>query len=179
MHFHSFLPAIAFATTCSAAPTLSPRAPGDVTTPFLLVTTTDCEPNANSSLLSNVSATSLFDPFNQRNYLLRTIAPGYGSLPYFNLTSGTLHTTASGPEAQGTFQYNSTEVEAGTELQFAPANEPSGNLGLKDGYLLMVNGTGTGWSVCDGEIGQSVIEWMGTDASCVDTYIQAVSKAPY
>lgn len=126
-------------------------------TNFLLVTTTSHTPCANSSDLASVSATSLFDPYYQTNYLLRTIAPGYGSLPRFNLTGGTLESLASGPHGVGEFEYNSTAVRAGEELQFAPSKEPAGRLGLKDGFLLSVGGKATGWTICDGELEERVV----------------------
>lgn len=184
----------ALATFAAAAPTVSSR---DVTTPFYLVTTTSSKFNSNSSLLSNVSATSLFDPYYQANYFLRLIGPGYGGLPTFNLTDGTLHTAASGPHGfPASEEFNSTYVEAGTELQFSGSPEPKGNLGIKQ-HLLTVNGKKKGWTICDGDLEQQVVslgikaedkrhadslrqvEWKGTDASCTPTYIQAVAKPPY
>ncbi|GAB7363597.1 hypothetical protein MBLNU230_g4168t1 [Neophaeotheca triangularis] len=149
------------------------------TDPFLLVTTSQRDPLANSSQLANVSATSLFGPPGARDYFVRLIPSGYLQLPTFNLTSGTLHTTAAGPHNIGTFQYNSTWVEENTELTFAPTNAPRGNLALKRGYLLTVNGTETGWTICDGDIGQRVVEWQGNETSCTPTYLQAVKDAPY
>ncbi|KAF2718187.1 hypothetical protein K431DRAFT_287921 [Polychaeton citri CBS 116435] len=148
--------------------------------PFYLVTTTQSTSSSNSSLLANVSATSLFDPYYQTNYLLRLIDPGYLSLPTFNLTSGTLHTAASGPHNIGPEQqYNSTFVEAGSELQFAPSVQTKGNVGLWEGYLVTVGGSCEGWTICDGELGQVVIEWEGVDASCHKTFLQAVGTPPY
>ncbi|KAH9871801.1 hypothetical protein J1614_006058 [Plenodomus biglobosus] len=64
---------------------------------FLLVTTTQLDPSANTSELKAVSATSLFDPFKQPALVLRLEGPGYGSLPNFTLSSGTLSTNAQGP----------------------------------------------------------------------------------
>ncbi|KAM0703357.1 hypothetical protein Q7P35_009296 [Cladosporium inversicolor] len=136
-------------------------------------------PSNNSSLLSSVSATSLFDPLAQTNYLLRVIGPGYNSLPQFNLTDGTLETEAAGPHGVGEFEYNSTRVRAGEDLMFAPAAQPKGNLGLVDGYLLSVGGKSEGWRVCDGDLGQQVVAWKGEDDSCMDTFVHAVKDAPY
>lgn len=141
----------AFAASLAAASPF-PRAAG--LTDFLLVTTTQCPSTANSSNLANVSATSLFDPYDQQNYLLRTIAAGYGSLPTFNLTNGDLHTAAVGPEGVGNYVYNSTgTVTAGEELSLSPASEPAGNLALKNGYLLTVGGEEEGWALCTGNAG--------------------------
>lgn len=147
---------------------------------FLLVTTNQCESAHKSSALANVSATSLFDPFDQSTYLLRLIGPGYNSLPTFNLTNGDLNTQAEEPEAIGEAVYNSTgAVTAGAELGFTPSTEPAGNLGLKDGYLLTVGGQEKGWTICDGPLEQSVIYWKGNASGCTPTYIHAVTDAPY
>lgn len=130
---------------------------------FFLVTTSQPTPTANSSDLANVNATSLFnpslDPTVQEPYLLRLIEPGYNSLPTFNLTNGTLHTdtTALGSAGFGTYEYNSTEVLKGGELQFLPSNQRRGNLGFRDGYLLTVGGDYEGWTVCDGALGEEVV----------------------
>lgn len=150
-------------TTLLAALTTAAPSPKNPTN-FLLVTTTSRTSFANSSDLANVSATSLFDPNYQTNYLLRTIAPGYGSLPRFNLTGGTLETLGTGPHGIGEFEYNSTAVRAGEELQFAPSKEPAGRLGLRDGFLLSVGGMVSGWTICDGELEERVVcvpEFLG------------------
>lgn len=166
---------------------------------YLLTTTSSLKPD-NASLLPNVSATSLFDPLAQTNYLLRLIGPGYNSLPLFNLSDGTLETEAVGPHGVGEFEYNSTRVRAGEDLAFAPAVQPKGNLGLEDGFLLTLGGESGGWTLCDGELGQQVVSclrpsdevmwiladrfalqvaWKGNDSSCTDTFIQAAKDAPY
>ncbi|KAK3679413.1 hypothetical protein LTR78_000974 [Recurvomyces mirabilis] len=151
-----------------------------VQTNFLLVATSQCPSTSNSSALADVSATSLFDPFNQKNYLLRLIAPGYGSLPRFNLTNGDLQSVAPGIEGVGVYEYNSTGgVAEGDELMFSPSAEPAGNLALKNGYLLTVDGEEEGWTICDGQLEESVIYWKGNDSSCELTYIHAVQDAPY
>jgi hypothetical protein len=148
--------AFAFLRSTSALPLLTNSTPSN----FLLVTTSSCEPSANSSLLPNVSATSLFDPFYQSNFLLRTIAPGYGSLPRFNLSSsGVLQTISTGPHGLDFFVINSTSVIEGEELQFVAENPAAGNLGLRDGYLLALGGDGNGWTLCDGGLGQSVVSF--------------------
>ncbi|TKA49535.1 hypothetical protein B0A54_00202 [Friedmanniomyces endolithicus] len=166
--------------TALASTSPTPGRPNHTPTNFLLVTTTQWPPTLNSSLLANVSATSLFDPYNQATYLLRLIAPGYGSLPRFNLSSGDLGSAAPGIEGVGVYEYNSTgTVVAGEELGFGAQVEPRGNLALKGGYLLTVGGEEAGWTVCGGAFGESVIYWKGTDASCTPTYIHAVANAPY
>ena len=143
----------AFAVLASALPKSSPKLSN-----FLLVTTSQRTPTHNSSRLANVSATSLFDPLYQTDYLLRLTAPGYGVLPCFNLTNGDLHTAADGPHGIGQYVYNSTGIlGAGDELELAPAVELNGNLGLKSGYLLTVGGEETGWTVCDGALGEQVV----------------------
>lgn len=124
---------------------------------FYLVTTSQRSYSSNSSTLADVSATSLFDPLYQPNYLLRLIDPGYGSLPVFAFGDRTLQTTASGPHGIGTYVYNSTTVEPAKELQFLAAPEPAGNIGIKGRYLLTVNGEEMGWSICDGPLDQSVV----------------------
>lgn len=154
---HSTLITTAFLAAASLASAFPHTSHAKIPTNFLLVTTSSGEPKANSSLLPAVSATSLFDPYYQTNFLLRLIGPGYGSLPRFNLTSGTLESLAAGPHGIGEFEYNSTVVRTGEELQFAPSKQPAGNLGLRGGYLLTVGGVAEGWKVCDGELEQSVV----------------------
>jgi hypothetical protein len=148
----------AFPSTLTNAQPLDTRASGNPTN-FLLVTTTSRHPapNGNSSLLPSVSATSLFDPYYQANFLLRTIDPGYLSLPTFTLTDGTLHTISSGPHGIGTYMYNSTKQLEGTDLQFYALEEADGNLGLEKGRLLTVDGKSEGWTLCDGELEQTVV----------------------
>ncbi|KAK5137497.1 hypothetical protein LTR08_008475 [Meristemomyces frigidus] len=163
----------------SAAASVYPRTPLPLST-FLLVTTSQCPSASNASLLANVSATSLFDPYSQAIDQLRLIAPGYGSLPRFNITNGDLHTAAAGPHGVGQYVYNSTGVVSpGQELQFTPAVEPNGNLALKNGYLLTVGGEEVGWTICDGDLSEQVIYWKGNASSCTPTYIHAVGSAPY
>jgi hypothetical protein len=142
--------------------TLATALPTNSTPPtnFYLLTTTSCEIPANASLLPNVSATSLFDPFAQTNYLLRLIGPGYNSLPLFNLIDGTLETEAAGPHGVGEFEYESTRVTAGEELLFAPEVQPKGNLGLEGGFLLTVGGKRQGWRICEGSLGQLVVSFL-------------------
>jgi len=192
-------------TLVSAAPySHSTRQLGNTTasTPsnFYLVTTTQSTPSSNSSALQDVSLTTLFDPYYQPNYLLRLIDSGYGSVPTFNLSDGVLHCREQGPHGIGSFVFNSTDVQAGSELQFIAQFEGHGDLSLKEGYLLAVNGSEVGWTICTEELGQSVVCWIfsslcwlfswtadvcgqiefkGTDESCTPTYIQAVSFAPY
>ena len=57
----------------------------------------------------------------------------------------------------GTYEYNSSHVKQREELQFLPSHQPTGDLGLKDGYLLTVCGECEGWTVCDGDLGQEVV----------------------
>jgi hypothetical protein len=159
------LPTILFTiltTLATALPTNYTAAPntGNNTQPFtnfLLLTTTSPTKTGNSSLLPFVSASSLFDPLAQTNYLLRLIGPGYNSLPRFNLTDGTLETEAAGPHGIGEFEYNSTRVRAGEDLMFVPQAQPKGNLGLADGFLLTVGGEKEGWKICEGDLGQQVV----------------------
>lgn len=148
---------LAAAGLATALPTNYTTPQEELPTNFLLLTTTSSEALQNSSLLPSVSATSLYDPLAATNYLLRLIGPGYNSLPRFNLTDGTLETEARGPHGIGEFEYNSTRVRAGEELNFAPETQPKGNLGLADGFLLTVSGQSEGWKVCDGDNGQQVV----------------------
>jgi hypothetical protein len=119
------------------------------------------------------------DPYYQPNVLLRLIGPGYGSLPTFALSEGTLQTWSSGPHGIGNYLYNSTTVTAGTELQFLASVQPAGNIALDSGYLLTVGGEKEGWTICNGQLEQEVLFWQGTDVSCRKTYLHAVTKAPY
>lgn len=167
---------LAFLSSTLTTTTLA--APTDPTN-FLLVTTTSSDASQNPSDLKAVSATSLYDPFNQPALLLRLIGPGYGSLPNFTLTSGTLSTFALAPFGGGIKQYNSTVVEAGKELQFLASAQPQGNLGLEGGYLLTVDGQSVGWTVCDGPLGDEVLSWKGNATGCSAVYMHAVMQAPY
>ncbi|TKA28430.1 hypothetical protein B0A50_03897 [Salinomyces thailandicus] len=171
---------VATAFTLTAASPSASRQSNTTLTNFLLVTTSQRSSTTESSQLTNASATSLFDPFNQESYYLRTISAGYGSLPRFNLTNGDLHTLAMGIEGVGEYVYNSTgKIEAGKEFVLSPSKEPAGNLALADGYLLTVSGEEEGWTICDGDLGQDVLYWKGNGTSCTPTYIHAVADAPY
>lgn len=74
-------------------------------------------------------------------------------------------------------------MEVGKELAFLAEEQTNpGNLALSDGYLLTVNGEKEGWTICDGELGQEVLSWKGRESgkqNCVDTFVHAVTKAPY
>jgi hypothetical protein len=144
------------ASLVTAAPTSSCKTTTN-SSPFYLVTTSSCECSSNSTLLPSVSATSLFDPQHQANYLLRLISPEYFSLPNFTITDGVLHTISSGPFGLETYLYNSTPPVAGTELQFAQSLQGNGGLSLIGGYLLAVNGSGKGWTICSGPLGERVV----------------------
>lgn len=137
-------------STASAAPAAAPST-------FFLVTTSSRSSSASSSALPSVSALSLFDPYYQPAYLLRTIDAGYGSLPTFTLSDGALHTVAAGPHGIGEFEYVSTAIAAGQPLRFLAAQQPTGGLALKQGYLLTVDGKANGWTICTGDLGQTVV----------------------
>lgn len=122
-----------------------------------LVTTTQSTPEAKSADLANVSATSLFDPFHQPNYLLRLIGETYNSLPKFNLTNGVLNTLTNGIDPRTMYVYNSTDMQAGSKLQFLTSEQSKGNLALKDGCLLTVDEESEGWVICDGTFGYRVV----------------------
>jgi hypothetical protein len=123
--------------------------------------------------------THLQDPFNQPALLLRLIGPGYNSLPNFTLADGTLSTIANAPFNGGLKLYNSTVVEAGKQLQFLASIQPAGNLALDRNYLLTVGGEKKGWTICDGPLSNEVLSWKGTGEGCEETYVHAVTKAPY
>ncbi|KAF2473397.1 uncharacterized protein BDR25DRAFT_387607 [Lindgomyces ingoldianus] len=172
MRFASFsLLAFLFASLTTALPT--------ELTNFLLVTTNQSTATSNSSTLRAVSATSLFDPYYQPTLYLRLTGPGYGSLPNFTLTSGTLHTTTYGPHGIGVYEYNSTTVIAGQQLGFLAAEQPAGNLALDAGYLLTVGGEKEGWMICKGDLEQDVLFWKGSGTTCVRTFVHGVRDAPY
>ncbi|KAG9758813.1 hypothetical protein KCU75_g11299, partial [Aureobasidium melanogenum] len=91
MRFSIFTLAASLAALATASPLVT-RAPIiNSTQPFYLLTTNSPTYAQNSSLLPNVSLTTLFDPYYQPNYLLRLIGPGYGSVPQFTLSQGVLH----------------------------------------------------------------------------------------
>ena len=129
---------------------------------FLLVTTSQETSASNSSQLADVRATSLFGPYVEEDYSLRTISDSYNSLPRFNLTNGNLHTRAVGEKGVETYKYNSTgPVTAGQEFILSPSKEPTGNLALKDGYLLTVDGEAKGWALCPGDLDVDVVSTFG------------------
>lgn len=118
------------------------------TTPFFLVTTWTPTCVENSTSLPDASAISLYDPNHQTTLVLRTILPGYMSLPNFTLTDGALQTIASGPFGATTQLYNSTTLAAGQALGFAAAANPAAGLSLEAGYLLANGGETEGWTLC-------------------------------
>lgn len=124
---------------------------------FYLTTTSSSEYSANSSNLPDAVALGLFDPYYQENVLLRLTQPGYLSLPNFTLTDSTLHTVSSGPHGLGTYEYNSTAVMDDQELQFLASPQSGGNVGLKNGYLLSVNDQTDGWTLCAGDLSETVV----------------------
>jgi len=154
----SILAFVASLATLATASPLENRAPTiNTTTPFYLLTTNSPTYTKNSSLLPTVSLTTLFDPYYQPNYLLRLIAPGYGSVPQFTLSNGVLHTPGKGPHGIGDYIFNSSEVHTGSELEFRTQYEGTGDLSLEKGYLLAVNGSTHGWTICVEELGQRVV----------------------
>lgn len=119
------------------------------------------------------------DPFHQPALLLRLTGPGYGSLPNFTLTDGTLSTIALAPFGNTYSRFNSTVVTAGSELQFLASVQPAGNIALDEGYLLTVDGQREGWTICEGALSNEVLSWRGNASDCTKTYVHAVLKAPY
>lgn len=158
MHFSNTIFALAASSAylATAFPTMQQNL-----TNFYLVTTTYRDAVSNSSALPDVNATSLFDadsPSSSNDlYQLRLIAAGYGSVPQFNLTDNVLHTIAYGAHGLGKYDYESTEVEGGQVLEFDFTAEGGGDLSLKNGYLLAVNGQCTGWTVCLGAHDEAVV----------------------
>jgi hypothetical protein len=159
MRFSILALAASLATLATASPLTKHTPTINTTTPFYLLTTTSQHYLKNSSHLPNVSLTTLFDPYYQPNYLLRLIAPGYGSVPQFTLSNGVLHTPGKGPHGVGDYIFNSTEVHTGSELQFKADYEGKGDLSLQKGYLLAVNGSTSGWTICVEELGQEVVSF--------------------
>ncbi|KIV99778.1 uncharacterized protein PV09_08584 [Verruconis gallopava] len=146
---------------------------------FYLVTASSPMCSSNSSNLPMVSATSLFDPLHQPNFFLRTIGPGYGSLPVFTLSGGSLHTFSSDAFGQGNYTYSASRPVPGSELQFLQGDQSDAGLALKGGFLLGLGDVTDGWTLCPGAMDQTVLKWNGTDAGCTATYVQAVSAPPY
>lgn len=162
MRFSFYALAASLAALATASP-LTRRAPAiNSTEAFYLLTTNTPTYAANSSQLANVSLTTLFDPYYQPNYLLRLVAPGYGSVQSFTLSDGVLHTPGMGPHGIGNYIFNSSDVHTGSELEFRAQYEGHGDLSLVDGYLLGVNGTTKGWTICVEELGQRVVSHLTT-----------------
>ncbi|TID25213.1 pullulan synthetase [Venturia nashicola] len=150
-----------------------------ITSPFLLITTStpDC---GFSTKMPNVSAISAYDPAHSTTLNLRTILPGYNSLPKFTLADGALQTTSFGPFGLKQQLYNSTAVASNQPLKLEAAPSPAGGLSLSMGYLLASNGNDTeGWTLCKDAYGENIITWQGTGPTCQKTYIQATNTPPY
>lgn len=149
--------------------------PSNAQTNFFLVTTTSDSQAAHSSKLPDVSATSLFDPNHQPDYLLRLINPGYNSLPQFNLSSSGLQTEAY--SFAKLVQLDSVGVQPDTQLVFRSGSQDhsddSGKLSLLGGYLLAVDGESKGWTICDGPQGEKVV------SSAFAFLLQALSHVVY
>lgn len=124
---------------------------------FYLVTTTSPFCSSNSSNIPFVSATSLFDPDQQSNFFLRTIGPGYLSIPVFTLNAGALYTYASNTFGQGNYTYSSAGIVDGQELQFLIGNGTDSGLELVAGYMLAVGGVMDKWRLCAGDFGETVV----------------------
>lgn len=141
----------------SALPTL-PTLPActPIISPFLLITTTtpNCGP---STTMPNVSAISVYDPAHSTTLNLRTILPGYNSLPNFTLADGTLQTISFGPFGSKPQLYNATGGTSNQPLGFQAAASPVGRLGLSMGYLLANNDDSEGWTLCKDSYGETVV----------------------
>lgn len=157
MLFQSLVTA-AVISLAAASPILS-RAVNLTDSQFFLVTTSSHHYHANSSVLANASATTLFYPESGSTYLLRLQQPGYSSLPNFTISDGNLHASDYGPHGFGYYEYNTTEVVNGSALAFEPAKVAHGELSLLHGYLLAMNGSANGWTICSSAstLGQSVV----------------------
>lgn len=144
-------------------------------TNFFLVTTTSDSQAAHSSKLPDVSATSLFDPNHQPDYLLRLINPGYNSLPRFDLSSSALQTEAY--SFAKLVELDSVSVQSDMQLVFRSDSQDhsdtSGKLSLLGGYLLAVDGESKGWTICDGPQGEKVV------SSAFALLLQSISQALY
>lgn len=147
---------------------------------FYIVTTTSPTCLSNSSLLPNASATSFFDPLQQSQFQLRLIGPGYLSLPLFTLSNASLQAYNADAFGQGNYSWSSQMPAPGSELLFDQGAAGGGGLSWTgEGNLLAVNGSAEGWTICDGEEDESVVEYQGADPSCVGTYLQGVANPPY
>jgi hypothetical protein len=124
---------------------------------FYLVTAASPICNSNSSNIPMASATSLFAPLHQSNLFLRTIGPGYFSLPVFTLFGGSLHTFSSDAFGQGNYTYSSLAPVESVELQLLQGEQGNAGLSLTGGFLLGVNGVMDQWTLCPGAVGQTVV----------------------
>jgi hypothetical protein len=157
------LGSIAFLTSFTSAISI-PRSQADTLTDcdvsssqFYLVTAASPMCSSTSSDIPMVSATSLFAPFHQANLFLRTTGPGYLSLPVFTLLGGSLHTFSSDGVGQGNYTYSPPAPVDGTELQFRQGEQGDVGLTLTGGFLLGVGGVTDQWTLCEGDLGQSVV----------------------
>jgi hypothetical protein len=151
-----------FSSLSSAIPTPKPQV--DVvescnvsSTQFYLITASSPLCSENSSNIPMAAATSLFAPLRQPNLFLRTIGPGYLSLPIFTLSEGSLYTYTTDAVGQGNYSYGTPAPAEGDELQFLRDQAGSAGLTLTGGFLLGVNGVTDGWKICEGSFGQQVV----------------------
>jgi hypothetical protein len=150
-----------FCSIASALPT--PRPQTEVlescnvsTAQFYLITASSPLCSENSSNIPMAAATSLFAPLRQANLFLRTIEPGYLSLPIFTLSQGSLYTYTTDAVGQGNYSYSTPVPADGAELQFLRDQQGDAGLTLTGGFLLGVNGVTDGWKLCEGSFGQQV-----------------------
>ncbi|KAF3180014.1 hypothetical protein TWF225_001931 [Orbilia oligospora] len=146
---------------------------------FYLVTSSSPISCPNSSDLANASAISTFDPYYQEDYLLRTIGPGYNSLPVFNLKRGNLVTIASLPHGGPAATFTTKRPQDDTELKFNPSpNTSRGPLTIRNG-LIGYHGIINRWFTCPGDFGEYVITYKGLKPGCTQVYLHAASHPPY
>lgn len=149
--------------------------------PFFIVTTSQSTPTSNSSELADVSATSLFNPFNSDILRLRLQSAPYGSLPNFTLTAhNELSSTVYSSRNRSFVPFHSAPVGVGEELHFLGPGleEGAGSIGLENGYLVSVGNETKGWTVCAGDLNERVLVWQG-GLECDEVYLQAVGNRPY
>lgn len=144
------------------------------TKPFYLVST----PTKTYPPTASTTGLNLFDPYYQSNYLLRA-QPNAGSYSSFNLTAGgQLQTWAYPPHGAGPQAIYASEVEEDGDILFNPSFAGHSSGFSFQNRWLAYDGKVKGFTACSGDLGQTVITWKGTDASCVPTYIYHQADVP-
>ncbi|KAF2103161.1 hypothetical protein NA57DRAFT_52691 [Rhizodiscina lignyota] len=154
--------------------TVAPQPTEPIIITFNLVSTNVSSPDSIQPSLDDDRALIMFDPLHQDDLLLRT-ASNY-NLPIFKLEGGSLHVKAPGPFGGADRWYASQKLVENQPITFA--HKPNGNSGFSwNGPLISVGEFSGLFTLCKGPLGEDVIFWKGTDASCSMSFMQAIPRS--